>query len=674
MSVKGCWISTSEVMSKRGGVVAFFAVGINAGVLSVIELGGPDVSRHDSAYNISPSLPLPSSVASGSARPASSKNSHPPPSVASTSAGPASSKNTPPPPGPSASDAAQNVARLHHACQCSFGPGNLNVLKFELLDEGVEKKQCILTITRPDGAVRSYKSNPIHRRKIDAKAEVASIAIQHGALDFISHGDSDVIKAKKGVLLAPLRDKQPIASTSHISSNPRGSTSFVAESGASMARYKEIEECCRAWRSLVRPEWFDFEDAKTWNNHGAVLRIQLTPHCYRVYSCEPTFDSPSKARENCADLAIGEGLDSSIRYDRQIGPAPAVQRALQAFYESLPRPFEEPFGDKTAAEINASGLLATALTLAKGARFIADFYFLVSTTDAIPPRTLQGCLLRLKRPGECRSFFADPQFSSQKEAKSAVALLALSQGAGKYIREAGAAVEAQVTPEIRRFVLASVFPVLATEMQRINGPGVAPQFEYCSADDAFGCRLQVNVEPKGEAVHQYAVPAQFRSKSDAKVAVAYLAAKQGVIDLLRFNGKPIPPGQAPAFNFDEGVPAFRKKPRAWKKKKKRDANEGGEDEGPPAKKQKTAPAAQESQPLHVKSAAQAVPKHVQRPPLSGGVLFGGPLLYPPGRDAAPVPLRAEAAQNAAPSSSHASGSGLRRQRSASLEDGEVYSD
>ncbi|KAJ7119478.1 hypothetical protein C8R44DRAFT_853622 [Mycena epipterygia] len=629
------------------------------------ELATPDVS-HNLAYNVTPSLsPSLPSEASGSRA--------------------AGSKYIPAPSQKAATDA-QNLARLHHTCLRIFGQSH--VLKFDFLELGVEQKQCILTITRPEGTVRSYKTKPIFRRKNDAKAQAATIAVEDGALDFITHGDSDELKAKKGVLLAPLDDSHPVASTSSISSNARGSKNFVPEFGKPMLRVKEIETCCKEWRGLVvRPDWFDFDDPKIWNKHGAILRIQLTPHCYRIYSCEPTFDSPSQAREQCAELAIEENVLDFIRHgngqtspqsdytypypvlDPQVGSAQSFQRALQAFYEALPRPFEEPFGDKTAAEINAPGLLASLLASAKGARLTSDFYPLTATSDTFPPRIMQGCLLRLNRPGECRSYFAEPQFPSQKDAKAAVSLLALSQGAGNYIRKLGGVVESRVSPEMRRFVLTSVFPALAAETHRISG--VAPHFEFSATDDAYGCKLQVSLKPAGDELRQYAVPAEYRSKADAKVAVAYLAAEQGVLDLLRFEGQPIPPGQSPTFTFHNGIPQVIQKPK--KKKKKRTAD-GDMQEGPPAKKQKTAPAARvdvpkpKPKPKHPKPSGSALLP--QKPVGIGG--FGGQSVgqiynpYRPGHGAHARPFKwPQNVNNPAVDS--------RINRSASLEDGEVLS-
>jgi hypothetical protein len=87
----------------------------------------------------------------------------------------------------------------------------------------------------------------------------------------------------------------------------------------------------------------------------------------------------------------------------------------------------------------------------------------------------------LNRPGECRSYLVDPQFSSHKEARVAVSLLALYQGAAKYIREVGAAVEAKVSPEMRKFVLSVVLPALDAETMRISG--MSPRFHYSNVDD-----------------------------------------------------------------------------------------------------------------------------------------------------------------------------------------------
>jgi hypothetical protein len=65
------------------------------------------------------------------------------------------------------------------------------------------EKRCILTITRPNGATRSYTLKPKFAHKAEARAVAAVIAVDMGAIDFIKHGSPEVV-AKRGLVLAPL--------------------------------------------------------------------------------------------------------------------------------------------------------------------------------------------------------------------------------------------------------------------------------------------------------------------------------------------------------------------------------------------------------------------------------------------------------------------------------------
>ncbi|KAF8172830.1 hypothetical protein K438DRAFT_1981312 [Mycena galopus ATCC 62051] len=580
----------------------------------------------------------------------------PPPSFADvTPALPSASGSKAPvnaPPNPIPSNRA-SLSQLHSTCVREFGQSyEERNAKFDFLQEAGGKKQCILTITRLDGSTRSYKTEFMpFPRKVDAKAAVADIAVEHGAIDFIIKGDSDELKAKKGVLLAPLDDNQPVASTSKLSPSSLPQSS----------RAEEIETCCREWRGdQVKPYWLEFNDPGIPSNCGAALKIQLAPHCWRVYSCEPSFDSSSEAREHCADLAISEGVLEFIKYGNgqtaprasspaiKVGSTELLKQDLQSFYESLPQPSEEPFPDKTAAEINAPMLLGNILATAKGTRFTAQFYPLAAVDDRPTANrkgaatSLQGRLLRLKRPGECRTYLVEPQFSSQKEAKAAVSLLALSLGAGKWIRETRAAAEARITPAMRRFAVESMFQALATEARRASG--IAPRFEWHTDGDAFGALLEVNFTPPVDGVHTtrtdarcYEVPAEYCSKPDARIAVALLAVQQGIIDLLRNGGQPLPPDQPPAFSIQNGQYALAPNPsdpptaekKANKKKKKRKDGGGGESEGPPAKKQKAAPGA------NTASGANTVKLLPKKPKPSGGM---------PGLASASLPPKPKPAQ------------------------------
>jgi len=108
--------------------------------------------------------------------------------------------------------------------------------------------------------MRSYKTEPVFSRKNEAKSQAASIAIEMGAIDFIVSGDSDTLKAKKGLLLAPLdAPYRPDNEAFH-----ENSSATPPDSDASV---KEIEDCCIEWRGgLVKPHWVGLNDPKFGNS------------------------------------------------------------------------------------------------------------------------------------------------------------------------------------------------------------------------------------------------------------------------------------------------------------------------------------------------------------------------------------------------------------------------
>ena len=91
---------------------------------------------------------------------------------------------------------------------------------------------------------------------------------------------------------------------------------------------------------------------------------------------------------------------------------------------------------------------------------------------------VHGCLLRLERPGEVKSYLVDTRFTKRAEAKSAVCLLAMSQGVGSYIRGVGKAVEDKLSPQMRRYISEVLLPALNSEYRKLRGAGVLPPFEY----------------------------------------------------------------------------------------------------------------------------------------------------------------------------------------------------
>lgn len=129
------------------------------------------------------------------------------------------------------------------------------------------------------------------------------------------------------------------------------------------------------------------------------MRIQLTKHSLRVYSCDSIFNSESDAKAACAQKALNEGVLDYIKFGN--GQKEPVQLCLedrepelfdqqrlstklktrpvtlQSYYESLPQPFPESFGSKPAAEINAPSYINTLLQSARGGRLKYNFYWIM---------------------------------------------------------------------------------------------------------------------------------------------------------------------------------------------------------------------------------------------------------------------------------------------------------
>ncbi|TFK35030.1 hypothetical protein BDQ12DRAFT_612281, partial [Crucibulum laeve] len=435
---------------------------------------------------------------------------------------------------------ASAVAMLHQACLRVFG--KLDAIQFEFIEDEPQAKQCIITITRPNNSTRSYKSEAIHSRKVDAKLQAATIAVDMGALDFIASGDPDLLKAKKGTLLA----RPDVADSMD--------TDTTATEGWSMSMFeddesaKAIEQCCAEWRpGRVWPEWVPFGGLKGENKFGCALRVSLSPHAFRVCSVDSTYPSHREAKTACAKLAIDQGFLDFIKYGNgqtqqptrteavqipDAGPA-TTPLTLQEFYETLPQPFPEAVGDKTAAEINAPAWLNTTLQSARGGQLTCNF---ISTDNLVLGH--HGCLLRLDRPNESRTYLVDCRFPKRADAKAAVCLLAMSQGVGNYIRKVKEDADNKLPAKMRLLANERILPLLSIECGKIR-PGNRPEYEFITERHAYGCilKLDLSTESTVANIRKYDVPAEYRTKADAKAAVACLAAKQGAIDILRYRGK-----------------------------------------------------------------------------------------------------------------------------------------
>ena len=112
------------------------------------------------------------------------------------------------------------------------------------------QKQCILTITRPNGATRSYSSKTNFERKSDARSSVAALAVEMGALDFIKKG-APGDDLKRGLVLAPLEEHGEEAVEPQV---PEREPS---------AAIGQIETCCVEWRAgRVKPHWVALREYK----------------------------------------------------------------------------------------------------------------------------------------------------------------------------------------------------------------------------------------------------------------------------------------------------------------------------------------------------------------------------------------------------------------------------
>ncbi|KAI0309101.1 hypothetical protein OF83DRAFT_1159297, partial [Amylostereum chailletii] len=401
---------------------------------------------------------------------------------------------------------------LHQVCSQTFG--SLEPLNYEIIDEaGREKRQCILTITRPNGSTRSYATKAEHVRKSEARAAAATVAVEMGALDFIKNGAPDHL-LKKGLVLAPL--------------DAPGSRDIEVEpvNKEEDENVRQISECCAKWRAgRVKPHWVELRDRPA-AKYGYALRIQLSPHSSRVYSVDAIHDDEDLAKAMCAQDAISQGvLDYIMHGNGQKQPAlpeylppatitdeetatPIAGLSLQGFFESLPRPFPEPVEGKSANDINAPSWLNVLVQTARGAKIATKFIWISDMKCG-----LHGVLLRIERPSECRSYLVDPAFPKRADAKAAVCLIAMSQGVGDYVRSIVEELDNKVSMETRQRVL-----------------------------DAYGCNMTLKLNTETSGARSWSVPADYRSRADAKLAVLELAFEHGAIEFLRFRGQPPPPG------------------------------------------------------------------------------------------------------------------------------------
>ncbi|KAG6863557.1 hypothetical protein C0991_005059 [Blastosporella zonata] len=130
-------------------------------------------------------------------------------------------------------------------------------------------------------------------------------------------------------------------------------------------------------------------------------------------------------------------------------------------------------------------------------------------------------------------------FPRRQDAKTAVCLLAISQGVEEYYRLAAREIANVITPELRAFANEQILPLLNEAPPSVthtfahpidrNGMSLSrfTQQLLISVTLAYGCTLTVGI---GNQEIDYPVEPEFGSKADAKVATLLQAAKNGLIE------------------------------------------------------------------------------------------------------------------------------------------------
>ncbi|KAG6888741.1 hypothetical protein C0992_007584 [Termitomyces sp. T32_za158] len=288
----------------------------------------------------------------------------------------------------------------------------------------------------------------------------------------------------------------------------------------------------------------DSDAAVQW---GAAFRVDLP--FPQFYATDQIYATQEEAKSACAQTAILEGVLKAINALQPSSQNPHVaqesfsEMSLSMWFDKLPRPLTSFFDDKVLTEIHGAVTLDSWAGKARGARFKMHYYFPTFGQHPhrcryrpffrvyfISKRLVYGCVLRIQRPKECRSFFVDPVFSKRFDAKTAVCLLAISLGIEEYYSSVANEFANIIPPGLRAFANEQILPLL-NQMAH----GDTRHYSYPMDRNAFGCTLTVGV---GSDEIQYSTEPEFSSKADAKVAVLLIAATNGLIEFINYGHTP----------------------------------------------------------------------------------------------------------------------------------------
>ncbi|KAF8315797.1 uncharacterized protein EI90DRAFT_300196 [Cantharellus anzutake] len=491
-----------------------------------------------------------------------------------------------------------SVAKLNRAAQRAFG-SSVHHLNYDFLeDQGPRRKKCILTITKPDGQKRIYTTEPVFARKGEAKAKVATIAIQHDALLFIAGGDPGT-NSLHNLRLVNAPDKE--RGKKH--TDPAAAAAVDGSSGLVVPAVDEIDKCCKEWRAdHVRPDFVRTTDPKT-GLHGCALRIALTPHLKKVFSVRTAHQDDEDAKAAVAKEAVAQGILEFIKHgDGQQEPMPSAAeyappeylmegpddpsfpatrqasdrvakenemtkiQTINTFWDALPKPLPAPgVGVGSGDLVDPKSWVNQMLQQNKGCQLTLTFSW------SMHPRSgLHGCVLRLDHPSlPSRSYMVDAVFSKRQEAKTAVCLQAISEDVGEYIRSTGIKYNESLTKDMKEQAT-KLYTVITQDLSRTK-PSQRAEWEFICENQVFGCNLTVPIPMEnGVSKRTYRTKMEYRSRGDAKAAVALMAVNQGVLELIRFRGKS-PPADYNRDTFDWRVHMTKKAAEAVEAKRAADA-------------------------------------------------------------------------------------------------------
>ncbi|KAL0576642.1 hypothetical protein V5O48_005342 [Marasmius crinis-equi] len=432
-----------------------------------------------------------------------------------------------------------------------------------------------LTICKPTGEMMSVNSCQ-SMSTATAQNDAARRAIESGALDFIiadmkSEDCSTDIPAtaatQDDIPMADLSVTEPAQGTDREmakkkkrkkSQKREAATQERAEQaqcGDAIVRSSATPTSCvtqieTLFSSLGRPDsvlrWYQWHtDQQHQDELGFALLVKLSNSLYRVYctASEPEHDTVDNAREECARVALKQGFSDFIKSSKDLPVEPfadtyAPLDDTQQFFESMDSSFRENFAGKTVQQIQPVQRLNDSLKRTKGSRLLHSFHLIKRAGD----NRWSGYVLRFEREGETKAYILEPCFRKHKDARAAVCLQAMSQGAEEYLRRLHVEVESRVTEEMK---------ILAKKIRPVLQPANGNHTHEITHDlyrDAHGATITLQLDPhsSGQDRKEYTVPCEYASNAHAQVAVLCLAAQLGAIEFVQFRGRNPPPGYVTA--------------------------------------------------------------------------------------------------------------------------------